>query len=152
MFLIKLNNINLTELIKIHQLCDKDFVPKLSSRVNIEDYCKKLFNNANFVTINSDEKIIGLVAIYTNNFQTKEAYISSVCLLKEYRGKGLSKVLISETIKYTVSLGMEIIRLEVGIENETAKKLYESFNFYMVERRGNDTQIMELKLTQSHFV
>lgn len=152
MFLIKLNNINLIELIKIHQLCDNDFVPKLSSRVNIDDYCKKLFNNANFVTINSDEKVIGLVAIYTNNFQTKEAYISSVCLLKEYRGKGLSKVLISETIKYTASLGMEIIRLEVGIENETARKLYESFNFYMVERRGNDTQIMELKLTQSHLV
>lgn len=142
---IKVDNINLEELTRIHLLCDKDFIPALSSRVDIKDYCVKLRNRANLITLNQGTEIIGLVAVYTNDQQKRIAYISSVCILKQYREKGFSKVLLKETIKYSSSIGMQRIHLEVGINNIPAIRLYESLGFNPIEKK-TETQIMELIL------
>ena len=48
--MIEVNRINLSELIELHTLCDKDFIPPLSDRVDIRSYCEKLVINAELIT------------------------------------------------------------------------------------------------------
>jgi ribosomal protein S18 acetylase RimI-like enzyme len=67
--------------------------------------------------------------------------------LKQYRGNGLSKVLLREAIKYSSLIGMQRIQLEVGLKNFSAIRLYKSIGFETIEVRI-ETQIMELILQQ----
>lgn len=126
---IRINKIDLGELERIHLLCDEDFIPKLSLRVNIKEYCKKIFNLSEIITIESGNNIAGLTSIYTNDMVGHQAYISSMCILKEFRGMGFSRTLMNESIKLAIKKKMRFIRLEVGINNVAAIKLYESFDF-----------------------
>lgn len=144
-FELKMNQITLDELITIHKKCDNDFIPKLSSRVKIEDYCKKLYNFSDLVSIHLSNKKspIGLVAIYCNNLNSKESFISSICILKEYRGIGLSKILLKEAIELSKNKGMMSISLEVGKSNFAAIKLYESYGFKVLEE-NQLTYLMKL--------
>lgn len=144
--MVKYNTISLNQLINIHHICDQDFIPKLSSKVNIEVYCKKLHSNSTIITLhNNDKDLLGLVAVYVNNEETRVAYISSVCILKQHWGKGLGKLLLKETISFVAKKKFRSIKLEVGIENYVAIKLYNSFNFKVIEK-GLSTQIMQLEL------
>lgn len=144
-----INKINLNELIEIHLLCDKDFVPALSSRVSIPDYCKKLHTHADIISLIHKNKTIGLVAVYANNKKERTAYISSVCMLKEFRGKGYSRLLLENAIVYVKLKELNYIHLEVGLENVPAISLYESLGFIQI-KKDLVTQIMELVINKRY--
>lgn len=146
---VLINKINLNELIEIHLLCDEDFVPALSSRVSIPEYCKKLHAHADIISLMHNKKTIGLVAVYANNQQERTAYISSVCMIKEFRGKGYSRLLLESTIEYVKLKELKFIHLEVGLENLPAISLYESFGFIHI-KKGLLTQIMELVINKQY--
>lgn len=139
---IKYNSISLDELISIHYLCDEDFIPKLSTRVNIENYCKKLFNKADIISLHLNEKLIGILAIYNNDFINKTAFISSVCIPREYRGQGFGKVLLLKAIEIAKEKKFMNIKLEVGKKNLPALKLYKDFGFKEVEKLS-ETIVMQ---------
>lgn len=132
---IRLDNLSLQDLIDIHLACDHDFIPKLSSRVNIKDYCKKLHDNARIISIHIDNKLAGVLAIYCNDLIKKEAFISSVCISKEYRGKGLSHILITKALELVHKLGFFTIKLEVGKNNLSAVSLYKKYGFRELEEK-----------------
>lgn len=142
---IQSKNIKLNELIRLLEDCDNDFIPKLSSRVNISDYSKKLLDKAEINSLVSGNKIVGIVAFYCNDFENKIAFISSLCVNKSYRGFGLSKRLIDTVIEFAKNKNFKFIRLEVGIANYKARKLYEKFNFYTIDKK-EDTIIMQYEI------
>lgn len=61
--------------------CDADFVPPLSSRVEIKDYAQKIANKATRFEAWSDGTMVGLVAAYYNDHENRLVYITSVSVL-----------------------------------------------------------------------
>jgi ribosomal protein S18 acetylase RimI-like enzyme len=141
-YIIEINNLSQKQIENIHKICNDDFIPKLSNRVDISAYSTKLYKNAEIISISNNEGLFGLVAIYCNDKKEKIGYISSVCLLSKYRGKGFAKKLLNESILLSKRKGMKKIRLEVNIKNLPAINLYKKFDFYIIEK-GIESVIME---------
>ena len=144
-FEIGFGDCKLHEIVRIHEICDFDFDPSLSSRVDIKEYCQKLFDNANFVTGRLNNQLVGLLAIYCNDLIKFTAYISSICVMPNVRGNKLGNDLLYESLNLAKRSGMDRIRLEVGQRNYSAISLYEKYDFKKVEER-NDLYLLELKL------
>lgn len=125
---ISINKTTFQELLEIHKQCDQDFNPPLSTRVDVFSYCEKLFDNAQIIGAYNYNQLVGIVCIYTND-QEKIAYISSVCIYKEFRGMKISELLMGGAIDLARESFMDTIKLEVGINNNVAISLYKKFGF-----------------------
>lgn len=74
---------------------------------------------------------------------TKHGFmLGSIGILKEYRGLGLGKLLISYLIKASIDAGLDNLYLYVRINNKVAKKLYRSLGFI---HKHYSIQIIESK-------
>lgn len=86
-----------------------------------------------------DKELIGIVAFYQEErikFWHK-AYIRSMYVKQEYRGKGIGKLLLNELIERTKAINeIEILLLDVVANNISARQLYLSFGFqtYGIEK------------------
>ncbi|HON18883.1 MAG TPA: GNAT family N-acetyltransferase [Salinivirgaceae bacterium] len=137
-FQVKINEVNIDELILIHEICDNDFIPRLSDVVNINEYCRKLINKAEIISLHIEgiNYPVGIVAIYCNDFTNLNAYITSVCIRGEFRGLGLGKILLRKAFELSKLKGMKKISLEVGLKNEKAINLYRSHGFEIIEQKA----------------
>jgi ribosomal protein S18 acetylase RimI-like enzyme len=125
--------------------CDTDFIPPLSQRVNIDDYAKKIINNAVRFEAWSGDILIGLVASYFSEQERPVAYITSVSVLREWMRRGITSHLMEQCITYAKDLGIRQIKLEVERGNMPALKLYEKYGF--IAAKLNETNfIMSLFL------
>lgn len=110
------------------------FVPRLSDDVDIENYSKKVSDNALFAVYKNEDNIIGFVAYYLN-LELSLVYITSVCVDFAFEGKGLAFELISKLKKKYMS-SIKIMALEVRKDNLKAFNLYNKLGFIIVEDRG----------------
>jgi len=91
-------------------------------------------NSYNKVVLNNKNKA---VAFLISSYLFEEAELLSIAVLKEYRGQGLSKLLIEDFIRHSKFNGIEKIFLEVKETNKVAKSLYKRFNFKVISQRKN---------------
>lgn len=110
-------------------LCDAEFVPPLSGRVEIENYARKIASKAIRLEAWSGGTLVGLVAVYCNDMEKGIAYITSVSVLREWTGKRVAGQLLSRCIEYAKTSGMQQLSLEVADANAPAIKLYEGSGF-----------------------
>lgn len=115
---------------------DADFVPPLSDRVVIGDYARKIATLAERFEAWSAGTLIGLVAIYCNDLETRVAHITSVSVLNKWAGKGIASQLMAQCIDHAKAAGMRKIVLEVAKENVPAIRLYEKCGFIAGETRA----------------
>ena len=113
-------------------LCDADFIPPLSGRVEIRYYAQKIVSKATRFEAWSGHTLIGLVAVYCND-QARSAFITSVSVLREWTGKGIAANLMKQCIERSKASGMQKISLEVAGENAPAIRLYGSCGFVACE-------------------
>jgi len=80
-------------------------------------------------------------------------HLISIAVLEEYRGRGIGKALLSETIRALRDhYGVESIYLEVRVSNERAIGLYKRFGFRVGRRipyyyrDGEDAYVMVLRV------
>jgi ribosomal protein S18 acetylase RimI-like enzyme len=140
-----INQSNAQEIAEHLDYCDNLFKPSLSSRVNIEQYALKIFNNATRFEALEQGKIVGLVAIYCNTEERVLAYITSVSVNRGRQGAGIGSYLLDDGIKYIKSLGFKAIELEVDSENINAINLYERKGFSLYFSKSN-LRIMRLEI------
>ena len=114
---------------------DITFVPPLSGRVEINDYARKIASLAMCFEAWSAGALIGLVATYCNNLETRIAHITSVSVLSEWAGKGIAARLMSQCIEHVKTSGIQQISLEVARDNAPAFKLYEKYGFIAGEAK-----------------
>jgi ribosomal protein S18 acetylase RimI-like enzyme len=127
--------------------CDKDFIPPLHEKVNIEEYAHKINKNAITFEAWENNELTGLIAIYCNDHETKTGFITNVSVIKESAGNGIAYELMKNCITYLKEIKFNGISLEVNGNNLPAIKLYEKFNFILKERKGNSL-ILQLNLTK----
>lgn len=110
-------------------LCDvnKDFEIPLSNKVNLTVYSQKLLTyGIVLVSINGDI-ISGLLAGYCNDAENGNAIISLLSVKKEFRGRGISRLLIKKMISECKKAGMNSIL--VDSVNPIAVTAYASMGF-----------------------
>ncbi len=141
----KYNKASQAEVEKHLLSCDEQFLPRLSSRVSILDYAKKIFTYASLIEAWFDGKLIGLVAVYCDDQNTKIAHITSVSVLITFTGNGIAGRLIENCVEQSRSLGLHSINLEVSAQNAPAIALYKKFGF-VSEKSMSESIIMALDL------
>jgi ribosomal protein S18 acetylase RimI-like enzyme len=109
--------------------CDADFIPPLSGRVEINNYAKKITSNAIQFEAWSGTTLVGLVAAYGNDQESRIAYITSVSVLREWTSKGIAARLVGKCVEHAKASGMRQVSLEVAGDNMPAIKLYEKSGF-----------------------
>ncbi|HIF9078781.1 TPA: GNAT family N-acetyltransferase [Photobacterium damselae] len=118
---------------------DNEFIPSLSSRVNLEEYTNKLINNAVILTNNCNGVINALLGGYNNN---EIAYVSYLYVDECARGQGISKKLLNKFIEKSNENGNRAIRLTVRKES-SAYYLYSNFGFCIInEFKYTDVDIL----------
>lgn len=111
--------------------CDSHFVPRLSERVKINEYAKKIATKAMRFEAWCGAKLVGLVAAYCNDKETYISYITSVSVLRNWIGKRIAFHLMERCVDYAKKNESRLVVLEVGRDNRPAIKLYEKMGFVM---------------------
>jgi ribosomal protein S18 acetylase RimI-like enzyme len=71
-------------------------------------------------------------------------YLDELHVIHEYRRQGIGKLLLARCIELSQELGLAGIRLLARIDNEPARRLYESMDF-----RGNETMLYQFRFDPS---
>lgn len=115
---------------------ERAFNNNIKSKYEVKNWFENVFNeNYNAIFIAKDnEKIIGYIYIQITSFelgpmQNKEALIDGLFVESEYRGRGISKILMQSAEKWAKEMGVKFIYVNVLENNIKAKKLYESTGY-----------------------
>lgn len=109
-------------------LCDALFHPKLSSKVNIADYAKKLTDLALCLEAWQQGELVGLLCVYCNDPQNG-AFVTNVSVVPDFQGQGMASELLRNAIETVREIGFDTLKLEVGDTNVAALRLYQQFGF-----------------------
>jgi ribosomal protein S18 acetylase RimI-like enzyme len=109
--------------------CDSNFLPPLSSRVDLNDYAIKITLHARRFEAWVDDTLIGLVAVYDNDHAGGIAYITNVSILPTWTSKGVATHLLQRCIEYEKQKRMVKLHLNVNKNHLHAIKLYEKRGF-----------------------
>lgn len=96
---------------------------------DVDAYVTRLTSLAEILTHYSRGRMIGCVAYYCNDNQTRTAYVSLIIVSPESRGSGLADVLLEQAICWARKNHMEALALEVRKGNKRALHFYESRGF-----------------------
>lgn len=144
----KFNTASEEEIFTHLEFSSKNFVPPLSSYVSIQEYSSKIRNQSNRFEAWNNNKLVGLLAIYSNE-KTKSGYITNVSVEQEFVRQGVGKELLSSCITYYRNNKFNIIDLEVFKINNRAIEFYKKHNFVVTEKRKN-TIIMSLSIKRDY--
>jgi len=119
---------NQQEIARHLRICDLQFIPALSSRVDIDEYSKKIEDFAVTFEAWAEEQLVGLVAVY-RNATLNATFITSVSTVPSFRDLGIGYRLLSEVIEFCRLSNFSRIELEVNILSNAAVSLYERIGF-----------------------
>lgn len=142
MSLYKKNTATFADVEQLFQNCAFD--PPLESYTDVPAYIKKILAHAQRFECWVDGELAGLVAIYCNDTKTRKAFITMVCVLPKYTGRGIAKELLNKAIAHSKEDGFTIIGLEVTDNNLRAVEIYKKLGFAVEGRRGH---IIDMTLT-----
>ncbi len=140
------NQASAPEILEHLALCDSQFVPPLSSRVQLHDYTTKIINRSLRFEAWVQRRLVGFVAAYCNDQLTHKAFITHVSVLSPWTGHGIAAMLLKQCIDYAKTHEARQIGLEVGKDNQAAINLYKKFEFNE-ESTNNEFVTMKLNLT-----
>lgn len=99
-------------------------------------------NSALFVVKNDKDRIVGMaiVNIYQKAYY-REGRLDDVVIDEQYRGQGLSKLLVTKTIEWAKTNGASAIELASRPQRKAANNLYKTLGF-----RQRETNVFKLDL------
>lgn len=115
--------------------CDAGFMPPLSGRVDLDDYARKIVDHAERFESWAGGELVGLVAAYCNDLESRIAYVSSVSVMSAWTGRQIAGTLLDRCIAHARSLGMRQVCLEVASANSAAIGLYRGRGFVEGQRK-----------------
>lgn len=137
------------QLIDSFKEADELFKPRLFQRItsnnkdySIEDYIDKLNINGDIFIYIKDNKIMGVVAVYTNDKLSCTAFIPILFVLLEHQGKGIARKLLIKVKQYSKAKAMKFIRVNTWIENNNAISLYVKNKFKILEISNSNVQLI----------
>ncbi len=96
----------------------------------LSSYKEALDSEHAFIYVATESgNIAGFCVLYLT---PPESEIPDIVIDKQYRNKGLGKVLLDNVIKELKSQGIDTVFLEVRVSNEPARALYEKVGFEQI--------------------
>lgn len=129
--------------------CNKEITTNLYEFSNANEIIKKIQNYADFFVINEDVNAFtkgGFIAFYSNNYETKQAFITLFCVSESNQHIGLGTELMNECIRFCKEKGMEEIKLEVRNNNLKAINFYKKNGFDFAGDCSEKTKYMKKSL------
>jgi len=120
------------------QICDEDFNPPLSQRVNLEEYAQKIFQHAVTFEAWSNQNLIGLVAAYLD---PPLGFITNVSVVNDFKRQNIASALVYRCIEFALKENVKSINLEVNKASVAAIKLYNKFNFKTINEDDPDIKM-----------
>lgn len=117
------------------------FVPELSSYVDIDKYSEKLYKKAQRIEIWDNGQLEGLLAYYLNT-ESRFAFITNVSISPRIMREGMASEMIKRMIEDNKG-EFDIIRLEVNEDNERAKRFYYKNGFMVKHSIEHGAILME---------
>ncbi len=125
----KLNIKSNEEIDQYTEIYNKIFV----SPLDIEEFNEQGKNDQFLSTyLKVSGQICGGCTIYLKN---GIGYIETMYVLPEFRGKGISKIIMNYIFNYFISVGVNISQLEVWKLSKRAVALYESYGYTEVKKK-----------------
>lgn len=106
---------------------DSNFIPSISSRVNIDNYILKMYENATIFKITSEDKIIACNVVYVN--EGKDAFATFLAVRPEYENFGLGAKLIYKALRFCEEKGCLFYSLKMRISNKVMYDFYIRLGF-----------------------
>lgn len=121
---------NLSKLIQdlLFDISD-DFIPPLSTSVNIENYSDKIVTNATILSIFDCGKLAGFMAVYCNDPEKQVGYGTMLAIAKSHRSYGIGTQLIKMTVEHLKKRGFRKFCLEIYKSNPRVITLYKRLGF-----------------------
>lgn len=127
--------------------CDERFSPRLSARVDLADYARKLVSLADRLERWDEGRLVGLVAAYLSNQETRQGFVSSVSVCLDAEGRGLASELMRKCVQLAREKGCESLGLEVGKGDQRTQAFYLKHGFALSGKGRSGFLRMELNLT-----
>lgn len=118
------NDENLDRLTVFLRRIDDIFPIPLSKKVNIDEYAMKALSKGIVLCAEDSDNIIGILLGYANDPVTKNAYVGTLGVIKEYQSQSIGKSLINYMKKLSYSYGMKNICLFTHKSNKSAIRFY----------------------------
>ncbi|WP_182374000.1 GNAT family N-acetyltransferase [Holdemanella biformis] len=115
-------------------LPDEDLIPGI----------RKFIKDGEVLGIVEGNRIVAMLNLYCNNYETLSAYICNVYVLEEYRGKHIAKDLMERAIEICKSRDFKNVKLHVTPDNTPAVKIYRSLGF---DFTGNQNASKDYEMT-----
>ena len=146
--------LNVTQIKSFLTQVDHTFPTPLSQKQQLSTFAVKLYEKATLCTEVVNNKIIAMVAGYTEEVIDNKAYISIVATLPEAKGNGLASKLVKEFISICKKKNLDAVHLYAVPTNRAAMHVYYKLGFidwklpdeprpedahliYYIKKRGN---------------
>jgi ribosomal protein S18 acetylase RimI-like enzyme len=120
------------------QACDRDFIPPLSSRVDLHEYASKIVDKAISFEAWDGPVLVGMVNAYFNDLSSRVAFITNVSVLQSHTSIGIASALLEICLRHANMNGFATVKLEVSPANSPAFHLYSKAGFRVVGRNGDN--------------
>lgn len=134
------------KILRFLKAIDASFQPKLSTKVELVSYSKKISKKANVFFATLDNKAVGIVAFYIN-FDSGTAFITVIGVLPDYYRKGIGNYLLDFVQDYAIEKGLSYIELEVDKVNTDAICFYKKNGF--VEKISDHLPLIDSNVTNN---
>ncbi len=128
--------------------CDNRFSPRLSERVDLGNYARKLAMLADRFEAWDEDRLVGLVAAYLNKPQSHQGFVSSVSVCCDAEGTGIASELMRNCIQLAREKGCESLGLEVSECDQRTQIFYHKHGFVFSGKGGIGFVRMDLNLTK----
>lgn len=132
-----------------HLLVDieKQWNPALEHQPDsLTEYGKKIYEKSDIFGAVVDGEIVGIAAVYVNNHDTKQAYLTYIAFLEKYTHCGYGNKLLNSVLKTAQEAGMRQMKLEVKKTNSRAYTFYQKHGFVYSENASDNSVYLLRKI------
>ncbi|WP_075981919.1 GNAT family N-acetyltransferase [Bacillus massilinigeriensis] len=142
------SELNLDRLISIFNNIESAFLTPRQPGMDIKTYANKLIKNAYNFVITDNEKDIGIVSLYANDFTNKLVFINAIGLLSSYQSKNIGNIISEFIIDFSKEKGMEILKSHIDKRNQASLGLATKFKLKIEGELDENTYIMSRDLRE----
>jgi len=124
----------------------EEALPSFPPAIDFSAYARKITDHARITGLRVDGALIAFLAFYCNDPERRLAYMSMLMVRSDYRGRGLARRLVQQSLRELTAAGFLVYRLEVGKNNREAIALYKAMGFTETGEEKESSLYMERRL------
>lgn len=130
---IRVGDIDASDLYSYFEMMSDECDPPLRSFVNLHEYAEKLVDKGIVIQLidssSGIDTLVGIIAGYFNDLETKTAFISQFHVNARHRRNGHGRELMDKAVEIARNCGFKAIKLMVNDTNEDALRFYIRYGF-----------------------